>query len=70
MDEIRQTAHSGYGCESRAVFTPKYRRKEILGKIICKRCEYKKIETWKENVCRERIHMLNIHTAQSVVYRK
>ena len=33
MGEIKSTAHSKYRCEYHVVFAPKYRRKEIYGKL-------------------------------------
>ena len=32
-NEIKHTAHSSYRCEYHIVFGPKYRRKEIYGKL-------------------------------------
>ena len=32
-NEIKHTAHSSYRCQYHIVFAPKYRRKEIYGKI-------------------------------------
>ena len=56
-NEIKHTAHSSYRCEYHIVFGPKYRRKEIYGKlrkdigeILRKLCEAK--------ACPEHIHML------------
>ena len=47
-NEIKHTAHSSYRCEYHIVFAPKYRRKEIYGKlkkdiveILRKLCEEK-----------------------------
>ena len=32
-NEVKHTAHSSYRCEYHIVFAPKYRRKEIYGKL-------------------------------------
>ena len=32
-NEIKSTAHSKYRCQYHIVFAPKYRRKEIYGKL-------------------------------------
>ena len=47
-NEIKSTAHSKYRCQYHIVFAPKYRRKEIYGKlkrdigeILRKLCEQK-----------------------------
>ena len=50
-NEIKTTAHSTYRCQYHIVFAPKFRRKEIYGKlrkdigeILRKLCEQKKVE--------------------------
>ena len=50
-NEIKNTAHSTYRCQYHIVFAPKYRRKEIYGKlrkdigeILRKLWEQKKVE--------------------------
>lgn len=49
-NEIMQTAHSTYRCQYHIVLAPKYRRKEIYGKlrkdigeILRKLCDQKKM---------------------------
>ena len=49
-NEIKHTAHSTYRCQYHIVFAPKFRRKEIYGKlrtdigdILRKLCEQKKV---------------------------
>ena len=32
-NEVKHTAHSSYRCQYHIVFAPKYRRKEVYGKI-------------------------------------
>ena len=64
-NEIKHTAHSSYRCEYHIVFGPKYRRKEIYGKlrkdigeILRKLCEEKGVEIIEAKACPEHIHML------------
>ena len=64
-NEIKHTAHSSYRCEYHIVFGPKYRRKEIYGKlrkdigeILRKLCEEKGVEIIEAKACTEHIHML------------
>ena len=64
-NEIRHTSHSSYRCEYHIVFAPKYRRKEIYGKlkkdigeILRKLCEEKKVEIIEAEACVDHIHML------------
>ena len=64
-NEIKHTAHSSYRCEYHVVFAPKYRRKEIYGKlkkdigeILRKLCAEKKVEIIEAEACVDHIHML------------
>ena len=64
-NEIKSTAHSKYRCQYHIVFAPKYRRKEIYGKlkrdigeILRKLCEYKGVEIIEAEACPDHIHML------------
>ena len=64
-NEIKHTAHSSYRCEYHIVFGPKYRRKEIYGKlrkdigeILRKLCEEKGVEIIEAKACPEHSHML------------
>ena len=64
-NEIKHTAHSSYRCEYHIVFGPKYRRKEIYGKlrkdigeILRKLCEEKGVEIIEAKACPEHIPML------------
>ena len=64
-NEIKSTAHSKYRCQYHIVFAPKYRRKEIYGKlrkdigeILRKLCEQKGVEIMEAEACIEHIHML------------
>ena len=64
-NEIKHTADSTYRCQYHIVFAPKYRRKEIYGKlrrdigeILRKLCEQKKVEIIEAEACPDHIHML------------
>lgn len=64
-NEIKHTAHSTYRCQYHIVFAPKYRRKEIYGKIktdigeiLRKLCEQKGVEIIGAEACKDHIHML------------
>ena len=64
-NEIKSTAHSKYRCQYHIVFAPKYRRKEIYGKlrkdiggILRKLCEQKGAEIIEAEACPDHIHML------------
>ena len=64
-NEVKSTAHSKYRCEYHIVFAPKYRRKEIYGKlkkdvgeILRKLCEQKGVEIIEAEACPDHIHML------------
>ena len=65
MGEIKESAHTKWRCEYHIVFAPKYRRKEIYGKlkadigqILRKLCEEKKVEILEAQACSDHIHML------------
>ncbi len=64
-NEIRSTSHSKYRCQYHIVFAPKYRRKEIYGKlkkdigeILRKLCEQKDVEIIEAEACPDHVHML------------
>ena len=81
-NEIKSTAHSKYRCQYHIVFAPKYRRKEIYGKlkkdigeILRKLCEQKGAEIIEAEACKDHIHMLvsippHISIAQFMGYLK
>ena len=63
--EIRSSAHSKYRCQYQIVFAPKFRRKEIYGKlkkdigqILRKLCEQKDVQIIEAEACPDHIHML------------
>lgn len=64
-NEIKILSHSTYRCQYHIVFAPKYRRKEIYGKlrkdigeIIRKLCEQKCVEIIEAEACKDHIHLL------------
>ena len=81
-NEIKSTAHSKYRCQYHIVFAPKYRRKEIYGKlkkdigaILRKLCNQKGVEILEAEACPDHIHMLvsippHISIAQFMGYLK
>ena len=63
-NEIKSTSHSKYRCQYHIVFAPKYRRKEIYGKlrkdigeILRKLCEQKGVEIIEAEACIDHVHM-------------
>lgn len=64
-NEIKTLSHSTYRSQYHIVFAPKYRRKEIYGKIrkdigeiIRKLCEQKCVEIIEAEACKDHIHLL------------
>ena len=58
-------AHTKWKCKYHIVFSPKYRRQEIygkikqdIGKILRKLCENKGVEILEANACKDHIHMV------------
>ena len=58
-------SHTTWECTYHIVFAPKYRRKEIYGKIkkdigeiLRKLCEQKNVEIIEAEACKDHIHML------------
>lgn len=58
-------SHTRWNCKYHIVFIPKYRRKEIYGKlrtdigrILRQLCEYKGVEILEAHACVDHIHML------------
>jgi len=65
MNNINNLSHSKWRCQYHIVFAPKYRRKEIYGKlkadigqILRKLCEQKGVEIIEATACPDHIHML------------
>ena len=81
-NEIKSTARSKYRCQYHIAFAPKYRRKEIYGKlkkdigqILRKLCEQKDVQIIEAEACPDHIHMLvsippHISIAQFMGYLK
>ena len=64
-NEIKTLSHSTYRRQYHIVFAPKYRRKEIYGKIkkdiggiIRKLCKQKGVEIIEAEACKDSIHLL------------
>ena len=64
-NDISSLSHSKWRCQYHIVFSPKFRRKEIYGKIkvdigkmLRKLCEQKGIEIIEAELCPDHIHML------------
>ena len=82
MNDIQSLTHSKWRCQYHIVFAPKYRRKEIYGKIkadigriLRKLCEQKGVEILEAQACPDHIHMLvsippSISVAQFMGYLK
>lgn len=58
-------AHTRWNCKYHLIFIPKYRRKEIYGKlkgdigaILRRLCEIKDVEIIEAHACQDHIHML------------
>ena len=65
MKDINSLTHSKWRCQYHIVFAPKFRRKEIYGKIkadigqiLRKLCEQKGMEIIEAEACKDHIHML------------
>lgn len=81
-NKIRSTSHSKYRCHYHIVFAPKFRRKEIYGKlrkdigeILRKLCAQKDVIIIEAESCPDHIHMLvsippHISIAQFMRYLK
>ncbi|HWS30370.1 MAG TPA: IS200/IS605 family transposase [Clostridia bacterium] len=82
MNDIQSLSHSKWRCQYHIVFAPKYRGKEIYGKIktdvgqiLRKLCEQKGVEIIEANACPDHIHMLvcvppSLSVAQFMGYLK
>ena len=65
MDDDLSLSHTRWNCKHHIVFIPKYRRKEIYGKlrsdigqIIRQLCSYKGVEIMEAHAMPDHIHML------------
>ena len=65
MKDINSLAHTKWRCQYHIVFAPKYRRKEVygkikvdIGKILRMLCEQKGVRIIEAEACPDHIHML------------
>ncbi len=65
MDDNKSLAHTTWNCKYHIVFTPKYRRQIVygkikadVGKILRQLCERKGVEIIEAEACPDPIHML------------
>ena len=82
MKDINSLSHSKWRCQYHIVFAPKFRRKEVygkikvdIGKILRKLCEQKGEEIIQVQACVDHIHMLvsippSLSVSQFVGYLK
>ena len=82
MTDINSLSHTKWNCKYHIVFCPKYRRKEIygkikvdIGKILRKLCEMKNVEIIEANACKDHIHIYvkippNVNIAYFMGYLK
>jgi len=63
--DINSLAHTKWDCKYHIVFAPKFRRKDIygklkadIGKILRELCEQKEVEIIEAHACEDHIHML------------
>ena len=64
-DGENSLSHTRWNCSYHIIFSPKYRRKSIYGKLrkdigryLRRLCEYKGVEIIEANACSDHIHML------------
>ena len=82
MKNTNSLSHSKWDCKYHIVFAPKYRRREIygkikadIGKISRKLCEAKNVEIIEGNACPDHIHLYvsippNVNIAAFIGYLK
>ena len=82
MTDTNSLSHTKWNCKYHIVFSPKYRRQEIygkikedVGKILRKLCEAKGVEIIEAEACPDHIHMLvsippHLSVAQFMGYLK
>ncbi len=82
MNDKESLSHSKWRCQYHIVFAPKYRRKEIYGKIkadigviLRELCKQKNVEIIEAEVCPDHIHKLvsippSLNAAQFMVFLK
>ena len=64
-DDESSLSHTKWNCQYHIIFSPKYRRKAIYGKLrrdigryLRRLCDYKGVEIIEANACIDHIHML------------
>ena len=65
MNDSKSLSHTKWNCKYHIVFSPKYRRQAIygkikvdIGKILRQLCEMKQVEIHEAEACPDHIHML------------
>ena len=65
MNDTSSLSHTRWNCKYHIVFAPKYRRKifyqekkQEIGEILRRLCEWKQVEIIEAEVCPDHIHML------------
>ena len=65
MNDTNSLSHTSWNCKYHIVFAPKYRRKifyqekkQEIGVILRRLCEWKQVEIIEAEVCPDHIHML------------
>lgn len=65
MNDTNSLSHTSWNCKYHIVFAPKYRRKifyqekkQEIGGILRRLCEWKQVEIIEAEVCPDHIHML------------
>ena len=65
MNDSSSLSHTRWNCKYHIVFAPKYRRKlfyqekkQEIGGILRRLCEWKQVEIIEAEVCPDHIHML------------
>ena len=65
MNDNESLAHTTWNCKYHLVFAPKYRRREIygklradIGKILRMLCQRKEVEIIEAECCPDHVHML------------
>ncbi|MEA4912478.1 MAG: IS200/IS605 family transposase, partial [Oscillospiraceae bacterium] len=74
MNDINSLAHTKWNSKYHIIFAPKYRRKvfygekrEAIGKILRRLCEWKGVKIIEAEVCPDHVHMrVGIAPKQSV----
>ena len=75
-NDLNSLAHTKWNCKYHIVFAPKYRRlvfygekKQAIGTILRKLCEWKGVEIHQAEACPDHIHMVSKYTAKDLSVR-